>query len=131
MKKENACVREITFFSKKCDCTISVLGKEARALAEKLENDSRILRYKSKIPFTVNPSIVSVHGLRPAYLAEKWVSDFYVETVDGEFAIIEAVSSENLLRKSEMEKLEISRRHWRANGKKWFIHIVNSKKAGD
>ena len=44
MRKKKGSGREITFFSKKCGCVISVFGSETRALAEKLENDGGVLR---------------------------------------------------------------------------------------
>ena len=53
MRKKKGSGREITFFSKKCGCVISVFGSETRALAEKLENDGGVLRYESGIPLLI------------------------------------------------------------------------------
>lgn len=126
MQKKRGNGREITFFSKKCGCVISVLGSEARALAEKLENDAGVLKYESRVPLTISPSEVSIIGIRATYLKEDWVSDFSVETIEGERLVIEAVAEAKLEKKSEIEKLELSRRYWRSKGVKWKLYIVKS-----
>lgn len=126
MRKKKGSGREISFFSKKCDCTISVFGKETRALAEKLENDGGVLRYESRIPLIINPSEISLIGIRAIYLKEDWVSDFLIETIEGERIVIEAVSEDKLEKKSEIEKLELARRYWISKGAKWKVYIVDS-----
>lgn len=126
MRKKKGSGREITFFSKKCGCVISVFGSETRALAEKLENDGGVLRYESGIPLLINPSEIPLIGIRTSYLKEDWVSDFSVETIEGEILIIEAIAESKLKKKSEVEKLELSRRYWISKGAKWKVYIVES-----
>lgn len=128
MRKKKGSGREITFFSKKCSHTISVFGSEARVLAEKLEKDDGILKYESRVPLIINPSEISIIGIRGLYLKEKWVSDFLVETIEGEKLIIEAVTEDKLKKKSEIEKMELSRRYWLSKGIKWKLYIVETSR---
>lgn len=126
MKKKKSNGREITFYSPKCGCAVTVFGTAARDLAERLEKDDSVLNYKSKIPFTVNPSETSVLGIRSSYIHEEWVSDFSVETIEGAVMIIEAISSNDLEKKSEIEKLELSRRYWASKGIRWRVCITEN-----
>lgn len=128
MQKRKGSAREISFFSKKCECVISVFGSEARSLAEKLEKDDGVLKYESRVPLLINPSEVSLIGIRSTYLKEDWVSDFLVETIEGNSLIIEAIAEAKLDKKAEIEKLELSRRYWSSKGIKWKLYIVEDSK---
>ena len=74
----------------------------------------------------INPSEIPLIGIRTSYLKEDWVSDFSVETIEGEILIIEAIAESKLKKKSEVEKLELSRRYWLSKGAKWKVYIVES-----
>ena len=60
MKKSTASTKKITFYSKKCDRTLSVLGVEAKAFAEVLEKDDCVQRYECNIAFRVTLPKLSV-----------------------------------------------------------------------
>ncbi len=124
VKKKNANTREITFYSQKCKSVVSVFGKAAKSLADKLENDENILHYTSKIAFETNASGIPIIGIRQSYIKEQWLSDFSVELIDGAIYIIEAIDAEDLKKKSEVEKLELSRRYWNSKGIKWKLYVV-------
>ncbi len=126
MKRKNANTREVTFFSEKCGEVISTFGTAARALAERLERDGQVLKYQSKVLVHIDPSTTPTLGIRNAYIKEDWFSDFSVETVEGEIYIIEAIFSDDLRKKSEVEKVELSRRYWMAKGISWRLCIIPS-----
>ena len=128
MQKRKGSAREISFFSKKCGCVISVFGSEARSLAEKLEKDDGVLKYESRVRLQINPPEISLIGIRSTYLKEDWVSDFFVETIEGDGLIIEAIAEAKLDKKAEIEKLELSRRYWSSKGIKWKLYIVEDSK---
>lgn len=124
MKKSTASAKEITFYSKKCDRTLSVLGAEARAFAEVLEKDDCVQRYECNIVFRINSAEVQCFGLRASYVEAEWVSDFLIEYVDGRECIVDVVRDSDLARKSEAEKLELARRHWASQGMDWKVFVA-------
>lgn len=124
MKKSTASTKKITFYSKKCDRTLSVLGVEAKAFAEVLEKDDCVQRYECNIAFRVNSAEVKCFGLRASYVEAEWVSDFLIEYVDGRECIVDVVKANDLERKSEAEKLELARRYWTNQGVNWKVFIA-------
>lgn len=126
MKRKNANTREVSFFSEKCGEVIVTFGVAARALAERLERDPQVLKYQSKVLVHIDPSTTSTFGIRNAYAKEDWFSDFSIETLEGEICIIEAISADDLHKKSEVEKIELSRRYWMSKGISWRLCIIPS-----
>ena len=52
--------------------------------------------------------------IRGEYFKGQWTSDFCIRFTDGTTGVRELVSASGLTRRSEVEKLELSRRYWAA-----------------
>lgn len=124
MQKKKMRQRETTFMSGKCGEIITVIGEPARKFAKALEADTRVYSYKTNIPVKIVSASFQTIGIRPSYLKEEWLSDFQIETVGGSEIIIEVTTKDLLLKKSEVEKLELSRRFWLAKGLAWMVAIM-------
>ncbi len=124
MKKKDAKTREITFSSKKNAAIRSVHSKAMRTVAELLENEENVIRYETGIE--INASLITdVTGIRPAYLKEKWTSDFRIYYEDGSIKIWEVLEEAQSEKKAALEQLEISRRFWKSqNVNNWDIILV-------
>ena len=123
MKRKDSTTREITFYSKKNKKTISVFGKAARALADRLECDDEVIGYISKVPMGINTSEVPLFGIRQSYIGQLWISDFAVALAGRRTRIIEAITAKELGKRAEVEKLELSRRYWSQKGIEWRLYI--------
>lgn len=55
-------------------------------------------------------------GIRGAYLQAQWTTDFVITAQDGGEAVREIVTVDLLEKRAEIEKLELSRRYWKARG---------------
>lgn len=124
MFKKDAKTREITFSSPKNAAIRSVRSKAMRTVASLLEKDEKVIRYETGIPIDTT-LIQDVTGLRPAYLNEKWISDFRIYFNDGSIKIWEVLEEAQSEKKSALEQLEISRRFWKnQNVNGWDIILV-------
>lgn len=104
--------------------TISVHNSLARRFAIILENDDTIRSYKTNIPLLELSKWIDKTGIRPAYMDTEWTSDFMIEYNDGMCEVVEVEDAESLEKKATVEKLEISRRYWKANNiNSWKIVI--------
>lgn len=124
MQKKDAKTREITFSSKKNAAIRSVHSKAMRTVAELLENDEDVIRYETGIE--IDTSLISdVTGIRPAYLDEKWISDFRIYYEDGSVRVWEVLEESQSEKKSALEQLEVSRRFWKnQNVNDWNIILA-------
>lgn len=129
MFKKNAKTREITFSSQKNMAIRSVRSKAMRMIAARFEKDENVIRYETGIP--IEPMLIpDTTGLRPAYLEEKWISDFRVYYEDGSIKIFEVLEEAQSEKKSALEQLEISRRFWKIqNVNEWKIILVTGETA--
>jgi len=124
MEKAKASIRSITFFSQKNKKMLTVHSRAARMAAQFLENDSSVLCYDTdvKLPSPCVPEEKA--GLRASYLSEAWMTDFYIERLDGTHFVAEVVTPEQLTKRAVIEKLELSRRYWkRQEIQDWKIFI--------
>ena len=127
MKKKKVSSRMIAFFSPKCNQTMLVFSKAARKAAMMLEGDVRVQSYETQVPIVINPSNIQTTGIRGQFFDVEWVSDFKVESVDGECDVLEAVGESELHKLVTAEKLELSRRHWNSEGYKWMVVVVEGE----
>ena len=66
--------------------------------------------------------------IRKEYFEISWTTDFLLHYVDGSVGIREMVIKSKLSKRSEIEKLEFSRRYWSASDVlDWKIVIVDKK----
>ena len=84
-------------------------------------------KYETQIPITINPSSIQLTAIRKTILNTEWVSDFKVEKHNGECYILEVVGESELNRLATVEKLELSRRHWNAEGYPWKVAVIEGE----
>ena len=130
MEKLAAKTRDIKFFSKKNGAMITVHSIWAKKYTEMLEEDSSIKLYRTNIALENWGDKISTIGLRTSYLQTGWSSDFMLVMQDGSVAIRELMTADDLKKKAEMEKLEISRRYWKvAHVNDWGVGMVTKEGA--
>lgn len=119
--------RDIQFFSKKNGRTVSVHSRDARLYAGTLEDSPNVSDYECCVPLEgTHLEDVGTTGIRQEYLRTDWATDFLVDFSDGSRGIREAVRLEDLVKRSMVEKLELSRRYWkRMDVTDWKIVIVD------
>lgn len=116
MRKKDDKTRTISFFSQKNQQVIIVSSAMAKKYALALEKDDSVIKYEVSIPLTDFAVVVDGKGLRRKLLETEWVSDFMVVRQDGT-KIVEIVDEQKLENKrSYSERLELSRRYWKAAG---------------
>lgn len=115
MEKESQKRRDIKFFSEKNKAMMCVHSKEARDYAKYLEDQPWVEGYETDIPLELTrfPHINPV-DIRPEYFALAWVSDFRLHYADGRIGIREMVSERYFEKRAIVERLELSRRYWKA-----------------
>lgn len=113
MEKASIKTRDIIFYSKKNDAMVCVHSQTAREYAKWLEKQDWVESYETNYPLELAkfPHVNPV-DIRPDYFKFQWVSDFYLRYVDGRIGIREVVKKDALLKRSVVEKLELSRRFW-------------------
>ena len=122
MEKEGNRKRDIRFFSAKNSDMITVHSYEAKKYADKLESDEGVKSYKANVELEGFQDKISLAGIRKLYRACAWTTDFLIEKVDGGVAVREGVGADALEKRSELEKLELSRRYWAvAHVEDWAI----------
>lgn len=115
MKKYGRKTRDIVFFSAKNQATLCVHTPQARRYAKLLEEDTRIRSYEVNHPLDAAwIARIDRVGIRGAYLQTQWTTDFVITDQDGGEAVREIVTADLLGKHAEIEKLELSRRYWKA-----------------
>lgn len=114
MEKANSKKRDIRFYSNKNGAICLVHSDYAKKYALLLEKDENVKGYKACVPLEKQKyEHVAKIGLRKNYFDMDWATDFLLNYVDGRFGIREILTpSDNLLKRSTLEKLEFSRRYW-------------------
>lgn len=116
MRKKDDKTRTISFFSQKNQQVIIVSSAMAKKYALDMEKDDSVIKYEANIPLTDFAVVVDGKGLRRKLLETEWISDFMVVKQDGT-KIVEIVDEQKLENKrSCSERLELSRRYWKAAG---------------
>ena len=86
-----------------------------------------VVKYKCILP--LDPGFmeeVSRLGIRPECFGIAWASDFWIENADGTTGIREVVSVAQLVKKSAIQKLELSRRYWKQlDVDDWKIVVID------
>lgn len=117
MDKAGKKIRDIAYHSAKNGRMVVVHSEAARAYSKYLEERSEITSYETCKPLDINRlDAIQKTDIRGEYFREQWSSDFYICHADGTAAVRELVSAADLTRRSEVEKLELSRRYWAALG---------------
>lgn len=127
MDKSGGKRRDITFRSEKNGKVICVHSREAREYARILESDDMVVSYEAcqsldreRYQF-VNPV-----DIRKDYFEVGWATDFVLHFADGSIGIREIVTDSMLSKRSNIEKLEFSRRYWSVSEsvRDWKIVIM-------
>lgn len=117
MDKKGKRTRDISFYSEKNQAMCCVHSAAARRYAGQLEEREDVRGYESNIAwdtaFLVRIDRVDIRG---AYLQTDWTTDFRLCFTDGHIGIRELVQREKLQERATVEKLELSRRYWKAHG---------------
>ncbi len=121
--------RDISFFSKKNGTLILVHSEEARSYTKYLEECSEITSYETCKPLDPNRvRNLQKTDIRGQYFQQEWASDFYINFADETAAVREIVKPDTLKKRSDVEKLELSRRYWAGLGiSDWKVVIVGGK----
>lgn len=135
MDKNGKKTRDIKFYSEKNKCMMCVHSAEARAYAGLLENDPMVASYETCVPLDTSlyAHILPV-DIRAEYLTIPWASDFLIHFVDGHVGVREIVTDvKSIEKRAAVEKLELSRRYWRAAGvKEWrLVQVLEKEKNSD
>lgn len=125
MTKKNDKKRVITFYSAKNKQIVSVNSEYAKRFATQLENDDSVVSYETNVVLNGLQEKICTTGFRNSTLSETWMSDFMV-VKHNVLHIIEIVEEEQLEKKrSCAERLELSRRFWKAAGiPHWKVVIM-------
>lgn len=114
MEKKANKARDIRFHSNKNDCMMTVHSKEAKQYADNLEDDAKVKGYQANVPLENFQSKISLIDIRKNYQQAEWTSDFLLIMQDDSVTVREVVTHEDLTKRAEIEKLELSRRYWKA-----------------
>lgn len=129
MNKTGGKCRDIIFKSNKNQKVMCVHSREAREYAKVIEEDPRVLTYEINVQLDMKKYVyVNPIDIRKEYFEISWTTDFLLHYVDGSVGIREMVIKSKLSKRSEIEKLEFSRRYWSASDVlDWKIVIVDKK----
>lgn len=117
MEKQGKRTREIRFYSQKNQAMCSVHSAGARDYTKWLEEREDVRGYEVNIAWdTTFLSRVDRVDIRGSYLTTDWISDIRLCFTDGHIGIREMVREEKLQERAVIEKLELSRRYWKAQG---------------
>ncbi len=109
--------REIRFYSQKNKAMCSVHSVGAREYTKWLEAREGVRGYEVNVAWdTAFLCRVDRVDIRGSYLTTDWTSDFRLFFTDGHIGIREMVREEKLQERAVIEKLELSRRYWKAQG---------------
>lgn len=129
MNKAGGKCRDIIFKSNKNQKVMCVHSREAREYAKVIEEDPKVLTYEINVQLDMKKYVyVNPIDIRKEYFEISWTTDFLLHYVDGSVGIREMVIKSKLSKRSEIEKLEFSRRYWSASDVlDWKIVIVDKK----
>lgn len=117
MEKLGKRTREIRFYSEKNKVMCSVHSAGAREYTKWLEERENVRGYEVNIAWdTAFLSRIDRVDIRGSYLITDWTSDFRLFFADGHIGIREMVREDKLQERAYIEKLELSRRYWKAQG---------------
>lgn len=117
MEKLGRRTREIRFYSEKNQAMRSVHSAYARDYTKWLEEREDVRGYEVNVAWdTAFLGRVDRVDIRGSYLIIDWTSDFRLFFTDGHIGIREMVREEKLQERAVIEKLELSRRYWKAQG---------------
>jgi len=119
-------VRDISYHSGKNGGMAVVHSEAARAYSKYLEERPEVASYEACKPLDATRlNSVQKTDIRGEYFQGQWASDFFIRFADGTTGVRELVSASDLTKRSEVEKLELSRRYWAALGvSDWRIVIA-------
>ena len=128
MNKAGGKCRDIIFKSNKNQKVMCVHSREAREYAKVIEEDPRVLTYEINVQLDMKKYVYVNPIDIKEYFEISWTTDFLLHYVDGSVGIREMVIKSKLSKRSEIEKLEFSRRYWSASDVlDWKIVIVDKK----
>lgn len=117
MEKAKGKYRDIKFFSEKNKAIMCVHCKTARDYAEWIEHQAYVDSYEVNVPLESERMVsVSSVGIRSLYFKTDWASDFLLHFSDGSKGVRELTSMNDLKKEANIERLELSRRYWKALG---------------
>lgn len=113
MEKARIRTRDIQFWSEKNQAMICVHSRRARDFARWLEQQPWVASYETCVPLALDklPHVNPV-DIRREYLEAAWTTDFLIQTADGRKTVREFIDAKDFVKKSVIEKLELSRRYW-------------------
>lgn len=125
MRNQKAKTQSVKFMSRKNGKVITVFEESAKGYAQKLEDDPNVKSYEVNIPLDNWQQTISRVGLRKEYIDVEWTSDFLIVFQDDGVRVRELMPERCFLKAAEMEKLEISRRYWKAGHvANWMIVVM-------
>jgi len=133
MNKAGVKRRDIKYLSRKNGGEMYIVHSDAaRSYSKKLEEDSKVVSYSVCKPLiSERLAMIQKTGIRKEYFEKSWETDFYIVYSDTSVAVREITSEKALGRFSEVVKLELSRRYWKAAGvTNWKIVITDKSEGG-
>ncbi len=117
MEKSGKKTKNFSFKSAKNAEAVCVHSRAAREYAKFLEADKTVGLYEVCVPLDKERyPLVDPTGIRKSYFDTEWMSDFLIRYINGKSGVREIVSYDKLGTRAELEKLEFSRRYWKALG---------------
>lgn len=125
MEKAGQKTRDLRFFSEKNQSMVCVHSKQAREYTRWLESQSWVETYECNVALDMERyQHISPVDIRKEYFAIAWCSDVLLHYADGRTAVREIVSKQDLTRRAALERLEFSRRYWKALDVEWKLLIL-------
>jgi hypothetical protein len=113
MEKVGVHTRDIRFFSQKNQKMICVHSQAAKDYAKYLEDQPHIIGYETcELLRAERFQYVSPLNIRKEYWVKKWTTDFLLHYADGRTGVREVLDKQDLTKRADVEKLELSRRYW-------------------
>lgn len=113
MKKKGLKARAIKFYSKKNEQIIVTYSNEEKEYVKRLDLDDLVRGYTTNFELdNIKVKELKDAGIRKSYFDISWMTDLKIVKHDGSIAIREFVNKEDLMKKANIEKLELSRRYW-------------------
>lgn len=128
MERLGVKTRDIRFFSAKNDCIVCVHSRQARDYAKYLEDQSWVAAYEPNFPLNADrfAQVLPV-DIRPDYFHVPWSSDFFLTYADGRKGARELAQAADLRKRAVVERLELSRRYWKAFGiDEWKVVLTDA-----
>lgn len=103
---------DVIFTGKKVQRPMTARRRELVEYAKRLDEDLLVESYEVSVELVDWVESISLAGIRKSYQGHNWYTDCVITYGDGRRAVRELVKREDLTKRSEVEKLEISRRYW-------------------